>query len=239
MKCNVERMIEALIASEVAAQRKADEDRASATRRATYVVTVSRGYGSLGKKIGQALADKLGVRCCDRTILQEVARRADVDTRLVEALDERIRHIKGDWWQSLFSEKTYLQERYLKHLVKVILNISEKGGVIIGRGAHLILGPARCFRVRITGTPEICAARIAERKAIDLDAARKRVVRVNGERAEYIRRLYDVDIGDDSHYDLAINTDRFDIKQSLMLILHGMQLAGYELTPALRKAACA
>ncbi|MGD8311232.1 MAG: cytidylate kinase-like family protein [Gammaproteobacteria bacterium] len=239
MKCNVERMIEALIASEVAAERKAAEDRAKAERRATYVVTISRGYGSLGKQVGQALADKLGVRCCDRIILQEVARRADVDTRLVEALDERIRHIKGDWWKYLFSEKTYVQERYLKHLVKVILNISEKGGVIIGRGAHLILGPARCFRVRITGTPEKCAARIAEREEIDLEAASRRITQVNKERAEYIRRLYNVEIGDDSHYDIVLNTDRFNIKQCLALILHGMQLAGYKLTPELGQAASA
>jgi cytidylate kinase len=237
MKCNVERMIEALIASEIAAERKAVEDKAKAKRLATYVVTISRGYGALGKEIGQALADRLGVRCCDKMILQEVAKRAAVDTRLVEALDERIRHIKGDWWQHLFSEKTYSHERYLKHLVKVVLNISAKGGVIIGRGAHLILGPAHCFRVRITGTAEKCAARIAEREEIDLEAARRRVAAVNAERAAYIKRLYDVEIGDDSHYDLVLNTDRFNIKQSLAMILHGMQLAGYELTPELRQAA--
>jgi cytidylate kinase len=63
------------------------------------------------------------------------------------------------------------------------------------------------------------------------------VAAVNAERAAYIKRLYDVEIGDDSHYDLVLNTDRFSIKQSLAMILHGMQLAGYELTPELRQAA--
>ena len=103
----------------------------------------------LAAPTAQALADTLGVRCCDRMILQEVARRAHVDVELVRRLDERVSNIGSDWWKTIFREKSYSKERYLHHLVKVILNISKKGGVIVGRGAHLILGPERCFRVRI------------------------------------------------------------------------------------------
>ena len=63
MKCSVERLIEALIASEIARERKAAEKRTAEKLRSTYVVTVSRGYGALGKETAQALADILGVRC--------------------------------------------------------------------------------------------------------------------------------------------------------------------------------
>ena len=237
MKCSVERLIEALIASEVARERKAAEEKAAAARRATYVVTVSRGYGALGKEIAQALADTLGVRCCDRMILQEVARRAHVDVDLVKRLDERVSNIGSDWWKTIFKEKSYSKERYLHHLVKVILNISTKGGVIVGRGAHLILGPGRCFRVRIVGSPEKCAERISVREGIEPEPARRRVEEVNRERSEYLSELYGVHAGDTNNFDLVLNTDRFTVNESLTLILDAMQQAGYELTPEILRTA--
>ena len=74
MKCSVERLIEALIGIELAQARKAAEEKAMQARKASYVVTISRSYGSHGHQIGQALADRLGVRCCDRAILEGVAK---------------------------------------------------------------------------------------------------------------------------------------------------------------------
>ncbi len=237
MKCSVERLIEALIASEMARERRAMEDRAAAELRSTYVVTVSRGYGALGKETAQALADILGVRCCDRYILQEVAKRANVDVELVRQLDERVRQIDSNWWRTLFKDKSYAKERYLQHLVKVVLNISLKGGVIVGRGAHLILGPERCFRVRIIGSLKQCAERISEREGIDYQAAELRVQEVDRERAEYLDELYGVHAADSSNFDLVLNTDRFTVKETTALILAAMHRAGYQLTPAMLQAA--
>ena len=233
MKFSVERMIEALIATEMARERKAMEDRAAAELRSTYVVTVSRGYGALGKETAQKLADTLGVRCCDRFILQEVAKRANVDVDLIRRLDDRVNRIDGNWWETLFKGKSYPRERYLQHLVKVVLNISTKGGVIVGRGAHLILGPNRCFRVRIIGSLKKCAERISEREGIDLKAAELRVQAVDRERAEYLDELYGVHAGDSSNFDLVLNTDRFTVNETTALILDAMHKAGYQLTPAM------
>ena len=237
MKCSVERLIEALIGIELAQERKAAEERKEKARQANYVVTVSRGFGSLGKQTAQALADRLGVRCCDRTILQEVAKRANVDIELVKKLDETIEQSKARPWKTFFSGKSFPKERYLHHLVKVVLNISKKGGVIVGRGAHLILGPKRAFRIRIVGTPDICAARVAEREDIDLDAARKRVETVNRQRAEYLKELYGEGINDCSDYDLVINSDRYDVPQMVHLVLEAMHQAGYDIPQKLLQTA--
>jgi cytidylate kinase len=237
MKCSVERLIEALVATELARERKAMERRAAEELRSTYVVTVSRGYGALGKETAQRLADTLGVRCCDRYILQEVSKRANVDVELVMHLDERVSHIGSDWWKTLFKEKSYSRERYLHHLIKVVLNISMKGGVIVGRGAHLILGPERCFRVRVVGSLEKCARRISEREGIDIQAAERRVREVDRERAEYLNELYGVHAGDSSNFDLVLNTDRFTVEEATTLILDAMQQAGYQLTPDMLQTA--
>jgi cytidylate kinase len=229
MKCSAQRLIEALIGIELAQERKAAQEKADKARRASYVVTVSRGFGSNGKKVAQALADRLGVRCCDRTILKEVAARANVDDELVKKLDENIDKSSARPWKALFGGKTYTRERYLHHLVKVVLNISKKGGVIVGRGAHLILGPGKAFRVRIIGSPDACTARVAEREQIDIDAARKLVETVDQQRAEYLREIYGENIDESSDYDIVINSDHFDVPQMVGLVLNGMQQAGYDI----------
>jgi hypothetical protein len=171
------------------------------------------------------------VRCCDRMILQEVARRANVDVELVKRLDEHVKNIGSDWWRTLFRGKSYPQEGYLHHLVKVVLNIATRGGVIVGRGAHLILGPKRCFRVRIVGSLEKCAERISVREGIDIEAARRRVEQVDQERADYLNELYGVSAGDSSNFDLVLNTDRFTVNEAVALILDAMRQAGYGLSP--------
>ncbi|MGB5538947.1 MAG: cytidylate kinase-like family protein [Gammaproteobacteria bacterium] len=236
MKCSAERLIDAMIGVDLAKQRKAEQERATIARKATYVVTVSRGYGSRGKQVAQALADRLGVRCCDRTILEEVAKRAAVDVELVAKLDETVRRSSLMPWKAAFTGKTLGEQRYLDHLIKVVLNISKKGGVIVGRGAHLILGPERAFRVRIVGSPDACAARIAEREHIDLAAARVRVRTVDEERAGYLQKLYGSDIKDCSDYDFVINSDRFSIEQMVDMILGGMRQAGFEIPPDILQA---
>ena len=236
MKCSVERLIEGLIGIELAQQRKALEEKAAQARKASYVVAVSRGFGSLGKRIAEALADRLEVRCCDRSILEGVAQRADVDIKLVERLDENLEHVSTLPWRAFFKGKSFPKERYLHHLVKVVLNIAEKGGVIVGRGAHLILGPDRAFRVRIIGSLDACARRVAERDQLDLEAARERVTMINHQRADYLEQLYGEGIDDCSDYDIVINTDRFDVQQAVALILHSMQQADYDLPAELMQA---
>jgi len=231
MRCNADRLIEALVAAQLQEQHaiaaiKAKQEWEKST---TYVVTISRNFGALGKEVGQLLADTLEVRCCDRYILQEVARRADIDEDLVRVLDEHISHIDKHWWEGLLRKDTFTYEDYYKHLVKTVLSISLRGGVIIGRGANLILGPERAFRVRIVGTPHQCARRVADRENIDPDEAMQKVIDVDKERAEYISKLYEKDIDDPLSYDLVLNSDRYDRIQLVELILEAMQKSGYRL----------
>ncbi len=238
MRCNADRLIEALIASEMMEmQRKEAEKKEKQRQKAeVFVVTVSRDYGSMGKSVAQLLADTLEVRCCDRSILQQVARRAHVDEELVSALDEHVSKINGHWWQHLLQKDTFSYEDYYHYLVKTVLSISRTGGVIIGRGANLILGEKKAFRVRINGSVEQCAKRIASRKQINREQSLQRVREVNTERAEYIKMLYNTDINDPSAYDLTLNSDRYDRVQMVDLILDAMEKAGYKLPDDARES---
>jgi cytidylate kinase len=238
MRCNADRLIEALIAAEVMQMQRqqAEKNEKLQQQARTYVVTVSRDFGSMGKEVAQLLADTLEVRCCDRYILQEVARRANVDESVVSMLDEHVSRIAGKWWQRLLHKTSFSYEEYHLNLVKTVLAISRTGGVIIGRGANIILGADNAFRVRITGSLETCAKRVASREGIDINAALERTQSVNNERSEYIRMLYHADINDPSLYDLALNSDHYDRAQIVELILDAMEKAGYILPEDARKS---
>jgi cytidylate kinase len=237
MRCSADRLIEALIAVQmIDFQKQLEEKNRQQTHAKPNVVTISRECGSLGKQVAQLLADALEVRCCDRLILQEVARRAHVDEKLVEALDQHVSHIEGHWWHQLLHKDALSYELYYQHLVKTVLSISRTGGVILGRGANLILGKEKAFRVRVTGSLQKCAATIAKRDHIDTDKAMEKARRSNRERAEYIHRLYDTDINNLSHYDLILNSDRFNQIQMVELILTAMETAGYTISKDARKS---
>ena len=230
MRCNVERLIEALIGAQLMEMRLQHKQK---TEVRPCVVTVSRSFGALGKEVAQLLADTLETRCCDRSILQEVARRAELDEELVKVLDEHVSNFDQHWWQKLLNRKdTFSREDYYHHLVKVVLSISRTGGVIVGRGANIILGSEQAFRVRITGSLAPCAERIAGREHIEPAVAQKRVVDKNRERAAYILNLYNADVNDTSLYDLVINSDRYNPAQMVELILVAMRNAGQSLPAA-------
>jgi cytidylate kinase len=228
MKCNAERLIEALITVEMMKLQQAKASNNSNYSQ-PYVITVSRDYGAMGKEVAQLLADTLEIRCCDREILQEVARRAHVDEKLVAALDEHVSYISGHWWQKLLLKDGPTYEQYYHHLVKTILSISRCGGVIVGRGGNFILGSEKAFRIRITGSDEKCAERIAQREQLSPEQSLQRVQQVNHERMQYIRMLYHADINDHASYDLVLNSDRYDRVTLVELILDAMEKAGYVL----------
>jgi len=225
MKCNVERVVEALIGVELAATRKAAAKAAEKEAHPSPqpVVTVSRTYGSLGREVAETLAARLGVRCCDREILEGVARRAQVDVRLVERLDERVKAIKGDWWRAFVSGNSLSRDAYLGHLVKVVLGISQTGGVILGRGANFILRDEQQFRLRVVGSLDVCAGRIAKRKEMDLVDARRRVIELNSQRAAFVRDFLGADTARAEAYDLVANTDRLSVDSIVEMVLLGMR----------------
>ncbi|MDD5242245.1 MAG: cytidylate kinase-like family protein [Sulfuricella sp.] len=198
-------------------------ERPSGTR---PLVTISRDYGSGGREISAALAKRLAVPVYDRELLDAVVERSGADPHLMEKLDEKTRGFWDSWIISILSGENVLEENYRRHLVKVVLGIlnTGDGGVLIGRGAHLILARQDVFRVRITASPEICAERIARGRQISLEEARNEAIRVDGGRAKFIWDVFKKRINDPTAFDLTINTDHLDKYEEVAeIIIFAMQ----------------
>ena len=149
-----------------------------------------------------------------------MARAAKVDKHLMEELDDKVRKDKSAWVRALFSNNTAYPASYRHHLVDVILGIAQSGGIIMGRGAHIILSDRQVFRVRVLADEERCAERIAEREAMSLESARVKIATINKERSEFLWKMFHVRHNDPSTFDVIINTDKFDNYESIANLLY-------------------
>jgi shikimate kinase len=190
------------------------------------VVTLSRDYGSGGREIAQQLAKRLAVPVYDKELLDAVVERSGADPRLLAQLDEKTRGFWDTWIVSMLSGEGVLEENYRRHLIKVVLGIlyTGNGGVIIGRGAHLILAQQDVFRVRITASPETCAERVAKKRAVSPEEARKLVELVNQNRSKFVWDVFKQRLNEPTTYDLTINTDRLaKFEEVAEIIIFAMQ----------------
>ncbi|MCB2156946.1 cytidylate kinase-like family protein [bacterium] len=217
------RLVQALVGAELSSH---DEVAVSAVPKGP-VVTLSRDYGSGGEDVAHELSMALHVGCFDREILDAIADSAKVDRFLMERLDEQVRGIMDAWAFSIISGKSAFKEDYRRHLVSVILGISQRGGVIVGRGAHLILWDRKAFRVRIVGSLDRCAKRVAEKENISQEEAEKKIQHINQERASFIKNLYRHDLSDCSSFDMVLNSDRYTPQVLARMIANAMRLAGF------------
>lgn len=191
------------------------------------VVALSRGYGCGGGEISRELAKRLQVGFFDKEVLNEIVAQSGGDKYLMEKLDENVKNRWEAWMLSFLSGDNVLTENYQRILVNVMLGIFDTGGVIIGRGAHIILAKRGIFRVRIIGSTETCAKRVAARENLSLEEARKKIDVKNHERSKFVWDYWKHRLSDPTEFDLVINTDRFkDMSQVTDLIIDAMHYAG-------------
>lgn len=197
------------------------------------VVALSRGLGAGGTEVAQLLCRRLGVELYDKQILEHLAAKTHIDAEQLAQLDDTATVGKvSSWVRGLFSDSTAYPESYRYHLVNEVLEICRKGGVIMDRGAHVILAARPAFRVRIIGSLESCAERVAAREGIAMEAARAKVQKVNRERDDYLFNMFKRHLHDASLFDLVVNTDRFpDMDSVAELILVAMAQSGHSLPP--------
>lgn len=207
---------------------EAKRDKKKAEQPPKPVVALSRGYGAGGEEVASLLADRLGVKCYDQEILDAVARNIGAEPHLLKHLDERVSTMWDSWLHNLVSGRDLYRENYRRHLFSVVLGIACTGGVVLGRGAHLILATRKAFRVRITGSTKVCAQRIAAAQGLTQEEARKKVEEVNREREKFMRDVYGHELSNATDFDLIVNTDKFgSFDQVTRLIVAAMEYAGF------------
>jgi cytidylate kinase len=176
-------------------------------KRRLPVVTISRQHGAGGSEVAKRLAEELQLDVLDREIIHQIAENAHLSERVVQTLDERDRKLLTDWLLS-FGNPSYLSPvGYRDHLTRVIGAMARHGGaVILGRGAHLILGPQQALRVQVVAPLEVRVETVRRREGLSEQAARHRVAEVEADRSAFLRKHFHAEFADLAAFDLTVNT---------------------------------
>ena len=128
------------------------------------IVTISREFGSGGRTIGKAVAQKLGIPCYDAEIIQKIAQESGFSEGYIREAGE---YTPGGVLDNLFSNRAYgpTNEDYLwKIQYNLITELAQKEScVIVGRCADYILrDTADCLKVFIHADMDFRGKRIVE-----------------------------------------------------------------------------
>ena len=196
-----------------------------------HIYTIGREFGSGGKDIGLALAERLGVKCYDKELLAEAAKESGFCAEIFENHDERP---TSSFLYSLVMD-TYSFGGYstapfldmpLNHKVflaqfDTIKKIAEKEScVIVGRCADYALADnPNCMNIFIHADLDYRAARIAKKMDLSANKARDLVHKTDKQRASYYNYYTSKKWGDSRSYDLTLDSGRIGIDGCVDMIL--------------------
>ncbi len=172
------------------------------------VVTISRTIGSGGDYVARNVADRLQVELYDTQVIDAIAREANVSPHLMQTLNDKLDAVDA-WIYSAVFGKHVSRDDTAHFLSTVIRGLYHTGGVIVGRGSHVILAGRDVLRVRIVGSVEACATRISEQEQLSYAEAKRKVQENNKRRGKFIWDMFHSRYNDPTNFDLVINTDYF------------------------------
>lgn len=171
------------------------------------VVTISRQPGARGREVAFALAGRVGLEVHDRDIIHEIAESTHSREAAVASLEDEDRPLLRDWLASFATDAQLSRFAYVHHLTGIVESIARFGGaVILGRGAHLILGPGRALRVFVVAPLETRVATVMAKYRVDAREASRRISAKEAERRAFLKKYFRADFGDPATFDLFVNT---------------------------------
>jgi len=182
------------------------------------VITISREYGSGGGRIAEMLAQRLGWRLVDKSLVTEVARRAQIDAetaaRFDESVDPWFHLLVKSLWQGGYEglattvDTSVIDSEGMARIGEEVIREAASLGqcVIVGRGSQCILRDRQgTMHVSVFGPRPEKIQRLRERLAEVADAERT-MDDIDRRRAAYIRRFFGEDWKDRRLYHLAISS---------------------------------
>ena len=172
------------------------------------VITISRLSGCGAWNIAKQISTDLEIDFFDQAIVDEIAKNADVNRRVVETVDEQDNSIVLDWLSVLTTERHFWPNEYLDQLTRLIGTIGAHGhAVILGRGASYILPKEICLRVLVVAPLELRIRNVKDAYKVSEKVAKQNVMNRESDRVAFIRRYFHADMLDPVNYDLVFNME--------------------------------
>ena len=197
-----------------------------------FVVTINREVGTGGRTVGRKLAEKLGVKYCDKAIVQGLTEKFGLSIERIEEIKAQ----KKSWWndinnyyQTLINSATLPMEAEVKldnatmfETEKRILQelATQTSCVVAGRTGFMVFREwPNHLNIFIQASTEHRVQRIMQRQNVDEQEARDIIERMDTSRETYIQKYEDTSRYDTRNYQLVISMDELNEDDAVALIM--------------------
>ncbi len=167
------------------------------------VLTISREHGSTGKRIGQLVAEKLGVPCYYKEMIAIAARESGLTEQFISNLNSD---------ENAVMRELYLSTNAVQDAItaqdKAIRSIADAGScVIVGRSAdHVLRNYNNIVRIFITAPKEYRTEKVMEMYGDSREQAKKSIERSDAARKAYYESITGKRWGDAHSYELCLDS---------------------------------
>ncbi len=207
-------------------------------------VTISASHGTGGSTIARLVADGLSLPLLDRAISVDVA--AQLQVTVPEAEGASFSRSLTDRFLSLLTPlgsgvlgagtdaapaeaaKIPTEADLFRDRAEQIMRAAiTTGAVILGRaGGAAFRNEPRVLRVRLFGPKQARISHASRTQNVDAATAKRQLVQVDAARAQYVRRLYGLDIDDPALYHLQIDSTALGEAACAELIMSAYRALG-------------
>lgn len=203
-----------------------------------FVITISREAGSGGHTVGKILSDRLGVRYCDKLLVESLQKQFGLSVSEIEKLKGKKKSWLADFINMVSPMPTaralgvhpmYLQELRVdvttddiyKAEVEILRGFSQMGScVIAGRSGFFVFKDhPNKLDVFITASKPHRMERIMKKQGLSEESASALIEGIDRARENYTKRYAGVSRFDARNYDLVLNADGHTEEQLADLIL--------------------
>ena len=189
-------------------------------RNEKFVITINREVGSGGRTVGRILAEKLGVKYCDKAVIEGLTHKFGLSPERIEEIKAQ----KKSWWndinnyyQTLVNSTSLPMDAEVKldndtmfETEKRILQelATQSSCVVAGRTGFMVFREwPNHLNVFIQASMEHRIKRIMNRKNVTMEQARDIIAKMDATREAYIKKYEDTTRYDTRNYQLVISMD--------------------------------
>ncbi|MCX4319385.1 cytidylate kinase-like family protein [Lachnospiraceae bacterium 38-14] len=183
------------------------------------IIAISREFGSEGHEIARIIAEDLGLKLYDRSMLDEMADNMGIKVEVLEKHDEKPRNFfltrtVGKYTNSMEEIVADMQFDFIKEKAE-----SGESFVIVGRCADSVLrGMEGLITIFVIGTKEAKVKHVMEKFNMNESEALIKMARHDKKRSQYHNRHSDGKWGDSRFYDLCINSSLLGVQGTVKIL---------------------
>lgn len=178
-----------------------------------FVITISREYGSGGHRIGELLAQRLGVTFYDRELISLTAEKSGLSEQIVGESEQKV--------DGRLMYDDPVQTAVFQAQCRIIRNIADREScVIVGRLANFVLQDhPNVLRIFVYANEKVRMERIVSEYGVESDRAETLLKRIDKERREHCLHYTGCQWDDCHHYHLMIDSSIGDYEKIVKTII--------------------